>query len=150
MKRDEVWRKIKDDNSKIYGQSMIDVFLKTTTRLNPEHLKEVLNMGGDHFESISGAAIREALEKTPEQEKQDLIEEIIKKRKNFDEELAFSILWHSSKNKIEENAKKLGQANIDKINSVYVSSLVSKTLHDKATFDQIKNILGEKIKDIKP
>jgi hypothetical protein len=41
MNRDQVWEKIKNDNSKMYGQPMLDVFLQVTDSLSEKHFLEL-------------------------------------------------------------------------------------------------------------
>jgi len=41
MEKDEVWERLKKDETKVYGQSMLDMFLKTTDRLERRHLDEL-------------------------------------------------------------------------------------------------------------
>jgi hypothetical protein len=41
MNRDEIWQQIKNDKSTIYGDSVLDSFLKITEKLDPNHYKEL-------------------------------------------------------------------------------------------------------------
>jgi hypothetical protein len=41
MNKDEIWEKIKKDETEVYGQSMLDMFLKTTDELNNKHYEEL-------------------------------------------------------------------------------------------------------------
>jgi len=41
MKKDEIWEKIKEDGGEVYGQSTLDMFLKTTNNLEPRHYKQL-------------------------------------------------------------------------------------------------------------
>jgi ankyrin repeat protein len=41
MNKDEIWERIKDDETEVYGQSMLDMFLKTTKNLEARHYKEL-------------------------------------------------------------------------------------------------------------
>jgi hypothetical protein len=41
MNKDEVWERLKRDDSKVYGQGMLDMFLKTTNYLERRHWEEL-------------------------------------------------------------------------------------------------------------
>jgi ankyrin repeat protein len=41
MNKDEIWEKIKKDKTEVYGQSMLDMFLKTTDKLKNKHYDEL-------------------------------------------------------------------------------------------------------------
>lgn len=41
MKKDEVWARLKSDDAEVYGQSMLDMFLKTTNHLERRHLEDL-------------------------------------------------------------------------------------------------------------
>jgi hypothetical protein len=40
MNKDQVWEQIKNDKTKIYGESLLDVFLKTTSEIEQKHILE--------------------------------------------------------------------------------------------------------------
>jgi len=37
MNRDEIWQQLKDDETLVYGEPILDVFLKLTKKIEPEH-----------------------------------------------------------------------------------------------------------------
>ena len=41
LNKNEIWQTIKNDKSTVYGEPILDVFLKTTTKLEPHHFKEL-------------------------------------------------------------------------------------------------------------
>jgi hypothetical protein len=41
MKKDEVWEMIRKDKAEVYGEPMLDMFLKTASDLEPRHYKEL-------------------------------------------------------------------------------------------------------------
>jgi len=41
MTKDEIWEELKKDETKIYGQSLFDVFVQTTDDLTPKHFMEL-------------------------------------------------------------------------------------------------------------
>jgi hypothetical protein len=41
MNKDEIWERLKGDGAKVYGQSMLDMFLKTTEKLERRHWDEL-------------------------------------------------------------------------------------------------------------
>lgn len=51
MNRDQIWQKIKEDKTQIYGQSILDVFLQTTDHLNIKHYLELTNKQQDFIKS---------------------------------------------------------------------------------------------------
>jgi ankyrin repeat protein len=51
MNKDEIWQKIKEDKTIIYGQSMLDVFLQTTESLSLVHYLETTNKQQDFIKN---------------------------------------------------------------------------------------------------
>ena len=51
MTQDEIWQKIKEDKTKIYGETMLDVFLQTTDYLSLKHYLELTNKQKDFIKS---------------------------------------------------------------------------------------------------
>jgi ankyrin repeat protein len=41
MKKDEIWKQIKEDETEVYGQSMLDMFLMTTDNIKKSHYDEL-------------------------------------------------------------------------------------------------------------
>jgi hypothetical protein len=41
MNKDEIWEMIRKDKEKVYGETMLDMFLKTASDLEPRHYKEL-------------------------------------------------------------------------------------------------------------
>lgn len=54
MNRDEVWKKIKNDNSQLYGQPILDVFLQTTDFLSETHF---LELNKNQIDKLTGDTI---------------------------------------------------------------------------------------------
>jgi hypothetical protein len=54
MDRDQVWEKIKNDNSQLYGQPILDVFLQTTDSLSEPHF---LELNKNQIDKLTGDTI---------------------------------------------------------------------------------------------
>ena len=78
MKKDEVWQKIKEDQTKIYNQSMLDVFLQTANELELRHYLE-LNDKQKEFVHKNTSTIRKLFHASVKYGDLDIIKNFMKK-----------------------------------------------------------------------
>ena len=146
MTKDEIWKKIKNDTSEIYGQSIFDAFIKITDNLKREHFLELSN---DQKKTITTDAINSLLKSDGYRKyvTSDLLKWLNILNDNIEKLSEMSVynilLANGPKEDIENLAKLIGQDNINKLNNHNIINLFIYTQYPKTIAKIIKDKINK-------
>jgi len=151
MTKDEIWQMIKKDQTKIYGQSLFDVFVQTTDDLTPEHFMEI---DTELKSKITSESVYKILNNADVKDKKKIAKELGRENINkLTEDHVYLILYSylSDIKDLESHAgalahmrlksivEILGQENIDKLSGSIIYQLLLGACFYNQNLDQESN-----------